>query len=83
MSFEYLDQTLIFALVVFQAFQLETAGAEATRRGVFQCRDIFRRFLAGINQVFGQGADDAITASVNIGNLVRMFTSSFDYTTGR
>ena len=42
------------------------ATAEGAARRVLQCRDLARRFPAGVDQVFGQRADDAVPAGVDV-----------------
>jgi hypothetical protein len=38
---------------------------------------------AGIDQIFGQGAKDAVVTGVDLGNEVRMPARSLQYTAGR
>src|SRR5690606_26686693 len=79
MGLEYVDQTLVFSAVGFQAFQLVTARAESTGRRVAQGSDVFRRLEAGIDQVLGQGANNAIAASIDFTDAVRMLARSFNH----
>jgi hypothetical protein len=67
---EDLDQALVLALVGLQALELVAAGAEAAGRGVAQRGDVLGRFLAGVDQVLGQRADDAVAAGIDVGDLV-------------
>jgi hypothetical protein len=69
---EDFDQALVFALVGFQALQLEAAGTEGARGGGAQGGDGGVAFLAGVDQVFGQGADDAIATGVDLADDVGM-----------
>jgi hypothetical protein len=40
-------------------------------------------FSAGIDQIFGQGANYTIPPGINFTNLARMFVRGFQYATGR
>ncbi len=79
MGLEYFNQPLIFSAVGFQALQLVTAGAEGAGRRVAQGGDVLGRLQAGIDQLFGQRTDDAVTAGVHLADLVRVLTGCFDY----
>ena len=80
---ENLDQTLIFALVGFQRFELEAARTERARRRAAQRGNRRGGLFAGVNQVFGQRADDAITAGVNFADHIFMLARGFDHAAGR
>jgi hypothetical protein len=69
---EHLDQALVLGLVLLQAFQLVTAGTEGAARRVAQAGDIRVGFEAGVDQVFGQGADDAIAPGIDFPDLLGM-----------
>ena len=43
-----------------------------------QCRDGAGRFAVGINHVFGQCANDAVTAGIHIGDFVAIRARGFD-----
>ena len=44
--------------------------------------DVLVAFLADVDQVFGQGADDAVVTGIQLADLVAVFTSGFDDATG-
>ncbi len=75
---EDLDQALVLALVLLQALELVAAGAEGAGRRVAQRGDGGGGFLAGVDQVFGQRADDAVAAGVDLADLVRVLARGFD-----
>ena len=72
MGLEHLDQAFVLPFVFFQTLELETAGPEAPGGSVAQCRDGFRRFLAGVYEFLGQRADDAVAAGKKLAYLVRV-----------
>lgn len=77
MGLEYFDQTLVFAPVVFQAFQFVATGAKSTGGRMAQCPDCFSGFCTGIDQIFGQCSDDAVTPGVNFPDFVGMCSCRF------
>ena len=79
---EHLDQTLVLGTVVLDALELVAAGAEGTARRVAQRGDVLVAFLADVDQVFGQGTDDAVVTGIQLADLVAVFTSGFDDATG-
>ena len=80
---EDLDQTLILALVGLQALQLVAARTEAAGRGIAERRDVLGGLQVGVDQVLGQGADDAVAACVDVGDLVRVGAGGLDHPAGR
>src|SRR5690606_37476075 len=62
--------------------ELVSAGAESPARRVDQGLDGVVRFQAGVNQLFFQRADDAITAGIDLAELVRVFACGLDNTAG-
>ncbi len=79
---EHLDQALVLGAAFLQTLQLEAAGTERARRRVAQGRDRVRRFLAGVDQVFRQRADDAVPAGVDLADLVLVPARRFDDAAG-
>lgn len=47
-----------------------------------QAGDVFCRFQAGIDQLFQQRTDDAIAASVDLADFIRMQAGGFDHAAG-
>src|SRR5690606_42138446 len=45
---------------------------------VAQGGNVLRRFQAGVDQILGQCTDDAVAASIDLADLVRMLASGFD-----
>jgi hypothetical protein len=66
---EDLDQALVLALVGLQALQLVAAGAEAAA-GVWRSAAMPRRTPAGVDQVLGERADDAVAPGVDVCDLI-------------
>ena len=83
MCLEYLDQAFIFTPVLLEAFQFVAAGAECAGGCMTQRSDRRNGVLAGINQVFGQGADNAVTASINFADFAFLLARGFNQTGGR
>src|SRR5690606_8205203 len=54
-----LDQSLVLGTMFFQGFEFVAAGAESARRCVNQASQGGGRFLADVQQVFGDGAQYA------------------------
>ena len=79
---EDLDQALVLALVGLQALELVAAGAEATGGGMTQGGDGRGRLLTGVDQILGKGADDAVAAGIDVGDLVGMLTGGLDDAAG-
>src|SRR5574343_788114 len=75
---EYLDQALVLGLVLLKALQLVAAGTEGSARRVPQAGDIGIGFEAGIDQVFGQGTDNAIAPGIDFPDLVGMAACFLD-----
>ena len=63
---EHLDQPLVLAPVRVERLQLVAARAERARRRVRSAWIADERFLAGVDQVFGQRADDAVAAGIDL-----------------
>jgi hypothetical protein len=61
---EDFDQALVLRRVVFELLQLVACRAEGAGRCVAQRADRGRGLLARVDQVLGQGADDAVPACV-------------------
>ncbi len=50
---------------------------------MFERGDRGRGIDAGINQIFGQGADDAIAPRIDLANFTRVFARGFQDATSR
>ena len=67
---ENLDQAFVLRTVLLQALQLVAAGTKGAARRMAQASNRFVGFKAGVDEVFGQGADDAVTACEDFPDLV-------------
>ena len=74
---------LVLRAVSLEAFQLVAAGAECAGRRMFQRGDRGSRFPAGVDQVLGQRADDAVAACVHLADLVLVLARCLDHAGGR
>ena len=79
---EHLDQPLVLRRVVLELLQLVARRAERARRRMAQGADRRRGFLAGVDQVFGQGADDAVPACIHLGDTVLVLAAGLDDAAG-
>jgi hypothetical protein len=77
---EHVDQALVLRRVVFEFFQLEARRAERTRGRVTQRADGGGGFLAGVDQVFCQSADDAVAAGVQLSDTIFVTAAGLDDT---
>ena len=57
-----LDEPFVLGTVLIQAFQLVAARTEGAGRGVAQRRYRLGRIAAGVDEVFGERPDDAVSA---------------------
>ncbi len=80
---EHLDEALVFGTVLLQALELIAAGAERAGRGITQRGDRPLALPAGIDQVLGQRADDAVAAGVDIADPVPVLPGRLDQAAGR
>ena len=69
MSSENINQPLILGAILLKASQFVAAGAECPRWGRLKRRDGALTFLAGIDQVFCQGADNAVSPGNDLADL--------------
>ena len=72
MRAEHLDQPLVLRAVLVEALQLVAARAERAGRRVLQRGDRRAPIPAGVDQVLGQRADDAVAAGVDLADLRRV-----------
>jgi hypothetical protein len=79
---ENLYQAVVFALVGFQTFHLVAAGTKGSGWCVTQGGDGAGGFLAGIDQVFRECPDDAVTPCIDLADPVPVLARRFDYTAG-
>jgi hypothetical protein len=68
---KHFDQPLVLPAVLLETLQLEARGAECTGGGMFQAADGGGTLTADIDEVLGQGADDAVTAGVDLVDVPR------------
>ena len=80
---EDLDQALVLAPMRLQRLELVAARAERARRRGTQRRDRRGGFLAGVDQLLGQRADDAVAAGVDLADLVLVRPRGLDHPAGR
>ena len=78
--FEDLDEALVFGAVLLEALQLEARRAEGARRGVLQPADGGGALLAHVDEVFREGADDAVPAGVDLADVLRLLHRGLDDT---
>ena len=69
MGAEHLDQAFILRPVLVDALELVAAGAESTARRVAKAGNIGIGFLAGVDQVLGQGTENAVAAGEELTDL--------------
>ena len=80
--FEDFDQPFVFGSILIQALQFVATGAECTGRGVAQGRDGSIAFQAGVDQVFGQSANDAMPTGIDFGDGLWMLAGCFNQAAG-
>ncbi len=73
----------LFCTMFVDRPELVPAGSERSTRGVFQRSDREFRLKTGIDQVFRQRAEDAVVASIDLDNLVRVPARCLQDTAGR
>ena len=83
MGAEHFDETLVFGAVLLQALELEARRPESARRRVPQRLDGGRRLETGVYEVFGERADDAVTAGIDLADVARIAAGRFDDPGGR
>ncbi len=69
---EDFDQAFVLRPVLFEAFQLVATGPEGTTRRLAQAGNIGVGFEAGVDQVFGQGTNDAIAPGIHFPDFLGM-----------
>src|SRR5882762_5765681 len=79
---EYLDQPLVMRPTLVDAFQLVTARPERTARCRLEPRDRRRGLATGIDQVFGERADDAVASGVDLADAVSVPARGLDHPRG-
>ena len=82
MGLEDLNQPLIFSLVIFQALELETAGAKTTGWCGFQRSNVFIRLFGGVDELFSQCADNSISAGIDSTDFVVVLARGLNNATG-
>ena len=66
---EHLDQALVLVAALLDALELVAAGAEGAARRVHERADVRGRLAAGVDEVLGERADDAVAARVDLADL--------------
>ena len=69
---EHFDEALVFRAVLFEALELVARRAERARRRVSEPLDGGAGFLAAVDEVFGERADDAVTAGIHLVDELRL-----------
>jgi hypothetical protein len=82
MGLEDLDETLVLGAILLQPLELVTAGPESTGGRMPQGSDRRIGFLAGIYQILGQGADDAVTAGIDSADAIPVLSGGFNQSAG-
>jgi len=59
-----------------------SAGAEGAARGVQQRPDCGRRFYRSVDQVFVQGAEDAVACGINPADVRTVAAHGFNHAAG-
>ncbi len=77
---EDLDEALVFGAVLLEALELEACRAEGARRGVAQPADGCGAFLAHVDEILREGADDAVAAGVDLTDVLRLLHRGLDDT---
>src|SRR5690606_8584991 len=75
---EHLDQALVLGAVLVDALELVAARAEGARGRVLQGGDGRGRFAAGVDEILGERADDAVAAGVDLADAVAIGAGGLD-----
>ena len=68
---EHFDEALVLRAVLLEALELVARRPESAGRRVSEALDSGAGFLAAIDEVFGERADDAVTARVHLVDELR------------
>ena len=82
MSAKYLDEALVLRAVLLDALELETRGAEGSRRRVAQAPDRRRALARQIDQILGEHANDAVTSGVDLADVATGLERGLDDAAG-
>jgi len=80
---EDFDQALVLAPVRIERLQLVAARSERARGRRAKCADRRGGLLAGVDQLFGERADDPVATGVHGADPVSMRAGRLDDTAGR
>jgi len=80
---KHIDQPVVLPAMLVNRAELVATGPEHGTRSVLERGDCGFGLKARIDQVFGQGAYDAIAPGKNLRNLLLMLTCGFQYATSR
>jgi hypothetical protein len=67
---EHLDQALVVGAILLDALELVAARTERAAWGGLEARDRGGRLLAGVDQVLGERADDAVSPGVDLADAL-------------
>src|SRR5215469_8171960 len=80
---KHLDQSLVLPAMLLDRAEFVAAGPEGRARGVLERGDCGLGFDACVDEIFGQGTDDAIAPGVNFADLLRITAGGLQDTAGR
>ena len=75
---EHTYQPLVLGRIFGRSLELVAARAERARRRVHQRLDRARRFLAGVDQILGQRADDPVAPRINLADAILVLARGLD-----
>ena len=82
MSAENGNQSFVLCTAFLKTLEFVATRAKSARRRCFQCSNRAFAFTAGVDKVFGQGANNAVTAGVHLADTVAVLPGGFDYPAG-
>jgi len=77
MGSKYLHKTLVLQSALFEIFHLVAAGAEGTAWSMFKRLYRGGGLFAGVDQIFMEGADNAILPRIQSANFVSVLPAGF------
>ena len=76
---EDIDEPLVLRAVLVEPPELVAAGAERARRRMLESGDRLRALPAGVDEIFGQGADDAVASGEHLAHPIRVHPCRLDH----